>query len=76
MERVLRTDRVGDGVSVAWEEGGREMTAHFTFARLIELSVNALDLLNNPGHYGIDGRTGEVRYIAFCQPSRHPELQE
>ena len=76
MERLRSTGRQGDGIIVTWEENGREMTASYSFAQLIDLRVNALDIINNPGNYAIDGKTGRIRYVAFCQPSRHPELQE
>ena len=76
MRRILKTERLGDGVSVTWDEEEGEMTQYYPFSRLIDLKVNALDILQNPGNYGIDEKTREVRYIAFCQPSRHPELHE
>jgi hypothetical protein len=73
MQHILRTERLGDGVNVVWDKDGREMTAYFTFTQLIELKVNALDLLNTPSNYGIDERTGKVGFVAFCQPSWHQE---
>ncbi|HVN66025.1 MAG TPA: hypothetical protein VMT31_05365 [Methanomicrobiales archaeon] len=73
MQKVLRTERLGDGVSVAWEQDGEEITSYFSFTRLIDMRVNALDVLNTPGNYGIDEKTGEIRFMAFCQPSRHQE---
>jgi hypothetical protein len=73
MHQILRTERVGDGIRVAWEENGKEKTSYFTFAQLIDLKVNALDALNIPGNYGIDEKTGMIRFMAWCQPSRHQE---
>jgi hypothetical protein len=73
MEQILRTGRRGDGVSVVWEKAGEEMTSYFSFTRLIEMKVNALDILENPGNYAIDEETGRIRYTAFCQPSWHQE---
>jgi hypothetical protein len=73
MQKILRTERRGDGVEVVWEKAGEEMSSYFTFTELIDLRVNALDILENPGNYGIDERTGKVGFVAFCQPSRHQE---
>jgi hypothetical protein len=73
MHKVLRTERLGDGVSVVWEKDGKEMTSYFSFARLIEMRLNALDVLNTPSNYGIDEKTGNIRFVAYCQPSRHQE---
>jgi hypothetical protein len=73
MEKILRTGRIGDGVSVVWEKDGKEMTSYFSFAELIEMKLNALDVLNTPGNYGIDEKTGQIRFVAWCQPSRHQE---
>jgi hypothetical protein len=73
MQQVLRTERVGNGVRVFWEEDGREMSSYISFSELIELRLNALDVLNTPGNYGMDEKTGKIRFVAWCQPSRHQE---
>jgi hypothetical protein len=73
MQQVLRTERLGDGVKVVWEKDGKEMTAYFSFSQLIDRRLNALDVLNTPGNYGVDEKTGEIRFMAWCQPSRHQE---
>jgi len=76
MRQVLRTERLGDGVNVVWEKDGKETTTYVSFTRLIDMRVNALDILDNPRSYGFDEKTGEVGFVAFCQPSWHRELQE
>ncbi|HTY52000.1 MAG TPA: hypothetical protein VMB35_02255 [Methanomicrobiales archaeon] len=73
MQRIVRTERRGDGVNVVWELEGQEMSTWFTFTELIDLKVNALDILTTPGNYGFDEKTGKVRFVSFCQPSRHQE---
>jgi hypothetical protein len=73
MQPVLRTERLGDGVRVIWEKNGRETESFFSFSELIGMRLNALDVLNTPGNYGIDEKTGEIRFVAWCQPSRHQE---
>jgi hypothetical protein len=73
MHQIVKTERVGDGVSVTWEKDGKEMTSYFPFSELIEMRLNALDVLNTPGNYGMDEKTGKIRFVAWCQPSRHQE---
>jgi hypothetical protein len=73
MQQILKTERRGDGVEVVWREDKREMNSYFSFTQLIDMRVNALDILENPGNYGIDENTGKIGFIAFCQPSRHQE---
>jgi hypothetical protein len=73
MHQIVRTERRGDGVNVVWEKAGKETALYFTFTQLIDMQVNALDILENPGNYGIDEETGRIRYIAYCQPSWHQE---
>ena len=72
-EKILKSDRRGTGVNVVWEAGGDEREAFFSFEELIDLKVNALDLLNNPGNYAIDEGARKISYVAFCQPSWHHE---
>ena len=73
MRQILRTERRGDGVSVVWDKAGEEATTYFSFTQLIDLQVNALDVLNTPSNYGIDEKTGKIGFVAYCQPSRHQE---
>ena len=73
MRQILRTERRGDGVSVVWDKAGEETTTYFSFTQLIDLQVNALDVLNTPSNYGIDEKTGKIGFVAYCQPSRHHE---
>ena len=60
MQRIVRTERCGDGVNVIWKKAGKEMTSYFSFTQLIDMQVNALDLLQHPGSWGIDEKAGKV----------------
>jgi hypothetical protein len=73
MQQIQKTERWGDGVNVFWEKAGKETSSYFSFTQLIDMKVNALDILNTPANYGIDEKTGKVGFVAFCQPSRHHE---
>ena len=54
MHQIVRAERCGDGVNVIWEKRGMEVFLYFSFTRLVDLKVNALDLLENPRNYGFD----------------------
>jgi len=73
MQQILRTERLGDGVNVIWMKGNEEMTSYVSFTRLIEMRVNALDILENPRNYSIDEKTRRIGFNAYCQPSWHQE---
>ncbi len=60
MEKILRTERCGDGVNVVWKKAGKETTTYFSFTRLVDMQVNALDLLQHPKSWGMDEETGKV----------------
>ncbi|WML68370.1 MAG: hypothetical protein METHP_01987 [Methanoregula sp. SKADARSKE-2] len=51
---VVTSKRMPDGIVVFWlDEEGKKFEA-FGFVNLIDLKINALDLLNNPQNYEID----------------------
>ncbi|HTY51999.1 MAG TPA: hypothetical protein VMB35_02250 [Methanomicrobiales archaeon] len=60
MQKIMRTERCGDGVNVVWKKAGKETTSYFSFTQLIDDETNALDLLAHPQDWGIDEKTGTV----------------
>ena len=60
MQKILRTERCGDGVNVVWKKAGKEVTTYLSFTQLIGMQVNALDLIEHPGSWGMDEKTGKV----------------
>jgi hypothetical protein len=60
MEKISKTERCGDGVNVAWKKAGKETITYFSFTQLIDMQVNALDLLQHPRSWGMDEKTGKV----------------
>jgi hypothetical protein len=60
MKKIVKTERCGDGVNVVWKKAGKETTSYFSFTQLIDMQVNALDLLENPGEWGMDEKTGKI----------------
>jgi hypothetical protein len=64
MHQVLRAERCGDGVNVIWEKRGMEVFLWFSFTRLLDLGVDALDLVENPGNYGFEEEEAMLSVIA------------
>jgi len=60
MQKIVRTERCGDGVNVVWKKAGKETTTYFSFTQLIDMQVNALDLIAHPNAWGMDEKTGKV----------------
>ena len=63
MDKIVRTDRCGDGINVVWEKNGKEVFLYFSFTRLVDLQVNAPDLLDNPRNYGIDEKAQKIAFM-------------
>jgi hypothetical protein len=63
MQKIERTERCGDGVNVTWKKAGKETTTYFSFTQLIDMQVNALDILEHPGSWGMDEKTGKIVLI-------------
>jgi len=49
-----------NGIACYYGETGREGFETFTFADLIDMKINALDLLDDPRNYGIDEKERRV----------------
>ena len=63
MHQIVRTERCGDGINVIWEKNGKEVFLYFSFTRLVDIGVNALDLLENPRNYGFDEKEKKLSFI-------------
>ncbi|MDD1663312.1 MAG: hypothetical protein LUQ60_06150 [Methanomicrobiales archaeon] len=63
MHKIVRTERCGDGINVIWEKNGKEVFLYFSFTRLVDIQVNALDILENPRNYGFDEKTKRLASI-------------
>ena len=52
----------GDGVNVFWNEGGEEENLYLSFSQLVDMKVNALDILDHPKNYQIDPKKKKVEF--------------
>ncbi len=55
MQQIESSKKYQNGVQVLWTEEGTEMSGFFPYEELVEMKINALDLLNKPKNYRVDG---------------------
>ncbi len=55
MQPIMNTKKYQNGVQVIWTDAETEKGDFFTYEELIDMKINALDILNNPKIYRIDG---------------------
>ncbi len=54
MKDIVATRRMENGIACYYGEKGSEEFESFNFSELIDMKINALDLLNNPRAYAVD----------------------
>jgi len=62
MYQLSGSKRLGDGVNVFWKEGGEEENLYLSFSQLVDMKVNALDILDHPKNYQIDPKKKKVEF--------------
>jgi len=60
MQKIVSSKKFQNGIQVFWTEEGKELTDFFPYEELIDLKINALDLLNNPSIYRIDAKNHKI----------------
>ena len=61
MYTIIGAEKRMNGIVVEYRSDSGSATAPFTFAELIDLRINALDLLEHPGNYRVDPQRHRVR---------------
>ena len=54
MKEILSGLKREDGIHVMWQSGTESKTLFFSYSELIDMKINALDLLDNPKNYALD----------------------
>jgi hypothetical protein len=54
MMEILGGIKRDDGIHVMWQEGNETKAMFFGYNELIDMKINALDLLENPRWYRVD----------------------
>ncbi|MGA2912302.1 MAG: hypothetical protein ABSE07_02170 [Methanoregula sp.] len=54
MQDIIGSKKMENGIVVFWEEKGKKKDESFNYAELIDMKINALDLLDHPKSYKVD----------------------
>lgn len=54
MHDIVTTRKMENGVACYYGESGKEKFESFTYRELIDIKINALDLLDDPRNYAVD----------------------
>jgi hypothetical protein len=54
MQDITSSKKMENGIVVFWNEKGEKMDESFNYGELVDMKINALDLLERPTSYKID----------------------
>jgi len=54
MQKIVSSKKMENGIVVFWIDKDEKKYDSFNFSELIDMKINALDLLEHPAAYGID----------------------
>ena len=54
MHDITSSKKMENGIVVFWEEKGEKKYESFNYQELIDMKINALDLLDKPKSYKVD----------------------
>jgi hypothetical protein len=54
MQPIVSSRKMENGIVVFWHENDEKKYDSFNYSELIDMKINALDLLDRPRSYGID----------------------
>ena len=54
MHDITNSKKMENGIVVFWEEKGEKKNESFNYMELIDMKINALDLLDHPKSYKAD----------------------
>ena len=54
MQDIISSKKMENGIVVFWEEKGSKKDESFNYLELIDMRINALDLLERPKSYKVD----------------------
>jgi hypothetical protein len=60
MEQIRGSVKRETGIEISWAEQGKEQTTFFSYQEIIDMKINAVDLLENPRFYLIDSKANRI----------------
>lgn len=64
MQQITSSIKYANGVQVFWTDAGQDLHGFFPYEDLIDMKINALDLLNNPHLYLVSGEAHRIEAAA------------
>lgn len=60
MHDIATSKKMENGIVVFWTEKGEKKNESFNYAELVDMKINALDLLERPKSYKVDTATHKL----------------
>ena len=60
MQQIIGSKKMENGIVVFWLDGNDRKWDSFTYQELIEMQINALDLLDRTGSYQVDSKAHKI----------------
>ncbi len=60
MQDIVSSRKMENGIVVFWEEKGEKKSESFNYTELIDMRINALDLLDRPKSYKVDKAAHQI----------------
>jgi hypothetical protein len=60
MKEIITVISRPNGLDLLWQQGNESKTEPFTFDELVEMKINAGDLLENPKDYALDVNNHQI----------------
>ncbi|MEI7856391.1 MAG: hypothetical protein WCH85_02690 [Methanomicrobiales archaeon] len=54
MQDIVTSKKMENGIVVFWNEKGEKKSESFNYSELVDMKINALDLLERPKSYKVD----------------------
>jgi hypothetical protein len=60
MYDIKASKKMGEGILVSWEENNTNKFESYNFQELVNMKINALDLLDRPMSYRVDNAAHKI----------------
>jgi len=60
MHDIVSSKKMENGIVVFWEEKGEKSYESFNYSELVDMKINALDLLERPKSYKVDAKAHTI----------------
>ena len=75
MKQIFHAAESFNGIQVSFLTGKDTVSELFSYENLIEMKINAADLLAYPERYAVDMKGPVIVRTDFCNPKAHEECK-